>query len=323
MSDSPRVTIITPTYNRADLLPETIASVLAQDFSDFEYLILDDGSVDDTVERVLKPQTDPRIRWERHPNMGEARTVNKGFALARGEYVAVINSDDPVRPGWLRAMVDVLDAHPEVLVAYPDFDMIDEEGRVVRHRPTHDYSYRDMIVWNSSQVGPGALIRRRAIEQAGPRDPSLRYVSDYDLWLRIGLYGPLLRVPQTLATWRTHAGGTSAQTQRSPAYAAEHIRVVAQIYARKDLPPEVLAYRREALSRAYYRAGLMTMWTARWQSRGYFVRAFLLYPSLTRSYPLLRRHPRDLLRMLLPAAVDKALLRWWLRRKGIEPAADV
>src|SRR4051812_39582335 len=108
----PLVTVITPTYNRADYLPETIASVLGQDYVNFEYIVLDDGSKDDTVS--LLKRYDGRLTWYTHPNMGEARTVNKGWGMARGDFVVTVNSDDPVRPGLLRAGAEFLQARPDV-----------------------------------------------------------------------------------------------------------------------------------------------------------------------------------------------------------------
>ena len=97
----PLVTVVTPTYNAASYLAETIESVLAQTYAHIEYIVLDDGSTDDTL-RVLK-QYDGRLHWETQPNMGEALTVNKGWDMARGEDVVIVNADDRRSPARWRA----------------------------------------------------------------------------------------------------------------------------------------------------------------------------------------------------------------------------
>ena len=130
----PLVSIITPAYNRAAFLDETISSVLNQDYRNLEYIVLDDGSIDDTRE-VVKKYSD-RITYDRHDNMGEARTVNKGFSMARGEIIGVVNSDDPLLPGAISSIVAELLSRPDVLVVYPDWYVIDCEGRKVEIRST-------------------------------------------------------------------------------------------------------------------------------------------------------------------------------------------
>ena len=152
----PPVTIITPTNNRAFYLKETIESILGQDYPHIDYLVLDDGSTDDT--RELLQRYEGRLRWQWHPNMGEQRTVNKGFSLARGKYVAVVNSDDPLRPEAIRAAVELLEARPELVVAYPDWDIVDSANRIVRTIRVPEYDYRRMLLFHDCLVGPGAVI---------------------------------------------------------------------------------------------------------------------------------------------------------------------
>jgi glycosyltransferase involved in cell wall biosynthesis len=198
----PLVSIITPTYNRAGYLAETIDSVLGQDHPRIEYIVLDDGSTDGTPDVLARYGS--CIRWETHPNMGETRTVNRGFALARGDIVAVVNSDDPLLPEAVSEAVAFLEAHPDILVAYPDWNLIDQDSKVIEHIQVREYDYLYVVKRHRCIVGPGAFVRRRAIELAGLRDPSFKYVADFDFWLRVGLHGPFARIPRTLATFRVH-----------------------------------------------------------------------------------------------------------------------
>src|SRR5688572_11108874 len=118
----PLVTIITPAYNRASFMDETIQSVLSQDYPHIEYVVLDDGSTDNTLQVLEKYRS--RIILESHPNMGETRTVNKGLSMAKGAIVSIVNSDDPLLPGAVRTSVAVLQEHPDALAAYPDWNEI-------------------------------------------------------------------------------------------------------------------------------------------------------------------------------------------------------
>ena len=271
----PLVSIITPAYNRESLIEETILSVIGQDYPNLEYLVLDDGSSDDTLS-VIKKYAKP-LRYESHPNMGETRTVNKGFAMVQGEIIAVVNSDDPLLPGAVSAAVEVMTRRPEVIVAYPDWYIIDGKGRKLGHRITPEYDYLHMLKRHHCVPGPGVFFKKRLAEQLGGRDESFRYVADFDFWLRAGLIGPFARIPKTLATFRWHSGGASSREQGA-AMAEEHIRLVDKIYSMPDLPESVVRVQKEAYSSAYYEAAVSLGAQALDIKKEYYRRAFALYP---------------------------------------------
>jgi len=316
---TPLVSVLTPAYNRADLLPETIESVLDQDYPALEVLVLDDGSSDDTP--VVAARYAGRIRYLRHDNMGEARTVNRGLEEARGELIAVVNSDDPVRPGFVARMAAALAANPEAVVAYPDWELIDRDSRVleVRHTPEHDLEL--MVVANWCYIGPGAMLRRRLVERIGGRDPSYRQVGDLDFWLRAGLHGSFIHVPEVLATWRTHPGSTSVE-DISEEKVSEYVWVMERFFEQPAVGPELMRLRPQALAMAHHIAALKTMWHRRPQARRHLARSLRLHPTLRSRHP---SHPRSLkiiLRtFLLPQALDRALLtRWMALRYGRRPS---
>jgi glycosyltransferase involved in cell wall biosynthesis len=248
VSDVPLVSIITPAYNRASYLVETIESVLLQDYPRIEYIVLDDGSKDNTLD-VLK-RYDGRITWETHPNMGETKTVNKGFSMAHGDIVAVVNSDDPLLPGAISAAVGFMQSHPYVLVAYPDWNFIDAASKTMSHVQVREYDYSYMVSHHHCTPGPGAFIRRRAFELTKMRDAEFKYVADFEYWLRLGLYGPFARIPRTLATFRVHADSASVAA-KGQAMATEHIRLMCTFYSRGDLPRAILRVRAEAFCWAH------------------------------------------------------------------------
>jgi glycosyltransferase involved in cell wall biosynthesis len=249
----PRVTVVTPTLNRADLIGETIASVQAQTFRSFEYLVLDDGSTDHTRELVAA-QRDPQIFYSWHENRGEAATTNRGWAMARGEYFAVLSSDDLVAPEWLSHMVRFMDENPEVLVAYPDWQLIDAQSRVVAEMRAPDYNQGEQFAWFQPFPGPGALIRRAPLQDLLQlRNPSYRYAPDLDSWLRLSLRGPFARLPENLASWRTHAGSISV-ADRALARAKEMVDIAKNFSTLPDLPASLQRLRAYALARAYFAA---------------------------------------------------------------------
>jgi glycosyltransferase involved in cell wall biosynthesis len=155
--------------------------------------VLDDGSKDDTLS-ILK-KYEGRIVWDRHPNMGETRTVNKGFEMAKGEFICVVNSDDPILPGAILTAVNLMIANPDVLVVYPDWNYIGPKREVLGTVIVHEFDYMYMVSRHQCFVGPGALIRRKALELGGFRDPAFKYVADFDIWLRLGLIGPFKSSP--------------------------------------------------------------------------------------------------------------------------------
>jgi glycosyltransferase involved in cell wall biosynthesis len=245
----PLVTIITPAYNRASFLEETIQSVLAQDYPCIEYIVLDDGSTDNTRE-VLEKYSGT-IYWESHSNMGETRTANKGFGMTKGEIVCVVNSDDPLLPGAVNTAVEFLQSHSDILVAYPDWIRIGPDSKVIDYVQVPEFDYLYMLRRHQCIVGPGAFTRRKSFDLTGMRDPDFKYVADFEYWLRLGLYGPFARIPKTLATFRVHSDSTSV-AQRGAEMADEHIRMIQKFYSYPNLPPKVLEVRSEAFSWAHY-----------------------------------------------------------------------
>jgi glycosyltransferase involved in cell wall biosynthesis len=242
---------VTPTYNRARFLPETIESVLGQTYPNIEYLVLDDGSTDNTAQVVAR--YGGRLRFLRHPNAGESFTVNKGFRLARGEFITAVNSDDPVRPEFVATAVDFLRSRPELLMAYPDWLVIDERSRVLGTQAALEYDYLEMVrIWGCIP-GPGAMLRRRALHLESGRDVRYRYVADFEYWLRLGRHGPFARIPAALATHRHHSN--SAGVELKDRVAREIVSLAKEFFRRPELPPEVRRLRSRALSSAHYEAG--------------------------------------------------------------------
>jgi glycosyltransferase involved in cell wall biosynthesis len=271
MKSLPLVTVITPTYNRADYIVETIESVLSQSYPNLEYIVLDDGSKDNSKEILAKYNS--RIIWESHLNMGEVRTVNKGFEMAHGEIIGVVNSDDPLLSGAIASIVSFMVENPQVGVIYSDWNMIDADGKVIDHITTFDYSYINMLRWHHCMPGPGTFFRKKIVEGLQGRDPQFRYVSDFDFWLRAGLITEFARLPQTLAAFRVHPSSASVgETNQN--MAEEHVALINKIFSLPNLPPNVLKIKNEAYSSAYYIAGFVS------QSCSYEIRSQYFWTAI-------------------------------------------
>lgn len=269
------VTVITPAYNRASFLEETILSVLNQDYPNLEYIVLDDGSTDDTLKLIKKYKN--KLVWSSHKNMGEARTVNKGIKMAHGDIIGIINSDDPLLSGAVSTIVQYMTNNPDILVVYPDWNMIDSDGIIIQHMITKPYDYSYMISRHYCLPGPGTFFKKSLAIQLKGRDSQFTYVSDFDFWLRAGLLGKFARIPKTLATFRLHSDSASASMQ-GPTMAQEHIKLVNKIYSIPGLPPEVVRKKNEAYCTAYYIAGIVCG-NHLLLKMNYFLQSFLYRPS--------------------------------------------
>lgn len=285
----PRVSVVTPTHNRAKLLHETIETVLGQTFADFEYLVVDDGSTED-IGSVVSSFPDRRLSLLRQDNRGESAAVNAGWARARGEYFAVVGSDDPVLPYWLREMVQFLDLRRDLIAAYPDWLMIGADGVTLERMTTYDYTPRRLAGWMHCLPGPGAVIRRSALRDlASIRSEDLVYTSDLDCWLRLSLRGPLGRLPKTLATWRYHSGSASVAV-RDTARGDEIMLVASRFFAGK-VGPEVARLEMLARSRANMLAAIIGFRSAPLGALNHYLRSVTLMPSEPDDIPPERRRP--------------------------------
>lgn len=206
-SQSPRVTLITPAYNQANFLAETIDSVLSQDYLNLEYLVLDDGSTDDTPA-VLARYGD-RLQHRHQENQGQAATLNRGWAMASGDFLGYLSSDDRLTPGAISALVLALQSNPDAVVAYGDFDLIDVRGKCFRTCLAEEFDGERLRVELVCQPGPGALFRRSAFDAVGGWSDTLRQTPDFEFWLRVAKLGRFVRVPQRLAEYRVHEGSAS------------------------------------------------------------------------------------------------------------------
>jgi glycosyltransferase involved in cell wall biosynthesis len=198
----PLVSIVTPTYNMGRFLPETIESVLSQDYPNIEYIVMDGASTDNTLD-VLR-RYEGRLQWFSEKDRGQSDAINKGFLRSRGEIFTFLNSDDTYLPGAVSRAVEAFLKHPEAGVVYGDAYYTAEDNSIIRQYPVDPYDYHRLgTLCHICQ--PAAFLRAEAFRQAGMLDTNLHLTLDYDLWLKISERWPMVKIDHFLANSRMWA----------------------------------------------------------------------------------------------------------------------
>jgi glycosyltransferase involved in cell wall biosynthesis len=264
--------IITPVFNGEKYIEETILSVLecGKNHS-FEYIVVDDGSTDQTASIVKKYESS--LRYVFQENAGESNAVNRGFLEARGTFVLVVNDDDPMLTGdLLTESSKAFLGDAEVVVTYPDWQIIDTNGKVIVKKVTPEFSLENLVGKFICLPGPGAVFRRSQMLSVGGRDTNLKFLSDYEFWLRMSHLGSFKRIPKVLAQWREHPGSTSTASRGLP-MALERIQVIENFVQLNGITGLL---QRQALSHAYYRAAVLRYFSADVPGRRWLIKSLWL-----------------------------------------------
>ncbi len=197
------VSIITPSFNQARYLQQTIQSVLSQNYPRIEYIVVDGASTDGSVD-IIKKYEDKLVWWVSEKDSGQAEAINKGLARATGEIVAWLNSDDFYLPNTISAAVKVFDENPEVALVYGNMFAVDEGGDPFNTLTYRQLSLQDLLCFQI--IGqPAVFFRREVLEQTGSLDPAFHFLLDHHLWIRIAKRGKILHVNQVWSAARYHA----------------------------------------------------------------------------------------------------------------------
>jgi glycosyltransferase involved in cell wall biosynthesis len=252
----PLVSVVTPSFNQARFLEATILSVLSQDYPRLEYIIVDGGSTDGSLD-IIKKYAD-RLAWYVSENdAGQTDAINKGFSRATGQILAWLNSDDSYEPHAVGHAVKYLISHPAVGMVYSDCNYINEDGLQIGRFPA---AQTDLVRLRSGYVHipqQTMFFRSTLWELVGPLDPSFYFAMDYDLWTRLAAHSTLQYVAgETWANFRLHTSGKTLTSDDRcwPEMLRVHYRdggsffspIVAKYYLRRLLAP-FLNWRRKRL----------------------------------------------------------------------------
>jgi glycosyltransferase involved in cell wall biosynthesis len=204
----PKISVVLPTYNQAAYLPACLDAIADQTCRDFELIVVDDGSTDDTARILADYQRQFAFQLISQENRGLPAALNAGFARAAGEYLTWTSSDNITLPEWLGRLAAELDRRADVGMVYSDWYDIDDAGRVMRAVRTLDYD--PVVLLRHNYIRASFMYRRECRDQIGDYDPAMKYKEDHDYWLRIAGLWPMVRVPELLYQYRIHPASLSS-----------------------------------------------------------------------------------------------------------------
>ena len=257
MSDLLLVSIVTPSYNQAQFLEETILSVLNQDYPNIEHIIIDGGSTDGSVD-IIRKYENRLAYWVSEPDEGQSHAINKGFAKAHGEIFAWLNSDDTYLPGAVRSAVQFLMEHPDVAVVYGDANDIDDNGELIKRRRAEEFNLNRLYERNFIPQ-PTAFFRRAAFEEVGGLDINFHYRMDRDLWIKMALKKFKMRnIPYAIANMRIYP---DIKTMSTSEERWQELLIMGKRYGIETISPEYVLMRRAHMhlrhGRMFYEARRM------------------------------------------------------------------
>jgi glycosyltransferase involved in cell wall biosynthesis len=246
---APLVSIVTPSYNQAAYLEETIRSVLDQDYEPLEYVVVDDGSTDGSRE-IVERYAD-RLAWSTaQENRGQVPALNRGFEHTTGEYMGYLNSDDTLLPGAVSRMAHELDSDPALLLVYGDARYTDEGSQVTGYLPSREFDVVRMVrAADNHIVQPSTMWRREAWERYGPFDERGWYFFDFEFFLQ---FPPerVRRIPEPLSTYRIHPAAKSTGASASR-LARDHARLAETFFSSDRVPEAARPVARKGRASAY------------------------------------------------------------------------
>lgn len=283
----PRVSIVTPSYNQAKFIEETIRSVLLQGYPDLEYIIIDGGSTDGSVDIIRKYE--PWLAyWVSEPDRGQSHAINKGWQRSTGEILAWLNSDDLYTAGAVGKAVEALQANPEGAMVYSDCFVIDENGEHLNNWVSRPFDLVTLLTRGCYIPQPTVFICRDILERTDWLNESLQVIMDFDLWLRIGVQtrSAVLYLPGIYsAKYRLHPTAKTATLHER--WRFEAFRVYERFFNSELIPREIVAvqplvYSREylkyAVAKAQRRQGLAAL--------HYLLKALYTHPKYVAGRPL-------------------------------------
>jgi glycosyltransferase involved in cell wall biosynthesis len=251
---NPKVSICVPTYNRKDYLKETLDSVFAQTYKDYEVVVVDDGSTDGTAEMLKQSNYSVRYHWQK--NSGDAAARNKMIELAQGEFITFIDSDDLLMHDAVERMMNAMEAEGGDVIVYGPYQRIDENGHIYGEFKSKQYSgyiakylFQHIFVYSC-----GSMFPKKVLEMANGFDTSLPVCSDYDLWLRLSLKYRFIALAEPTFKRRRHTGNLSALSTENH---ITELKVIERFYYERggdSVVPKKIAMHR--LSKEEYRVAI-------------------------------------------------------------------
>jgi glycosyltransferase involved in cell wall biosynthesis len=216
METTPKISIVTPSFNQAAFIEEALWSVKRQDYPNVEHIVMDGASTDGTVEILRRYSAQPgweHLHWVSEPDRGQTHAINKGFAGATGDILAYLCSDDVYAPGAFSFVSDFLTRNPDIDLLYGECWFVDEAGAVIRQKRPEAFS-RKLLLRKNCIWQPTVFFRRRVWEATGPLNENLNFAMDYEYWLRVALKARIRSVNRHLACYRWQRDSKTISRER-------------------------------------------------------------------------------------------------------------
>ena len=294
---SPLVSIIVPSFNQGRFIRRTLESILSQDYRPLEIIVIDGASTDETVKILREFSSAPELHWLSEPDSGVVEAVNKGFARARGEIGAIQSSDDFYLPGAISAGVAALIENTQLAFAFGDVAKVDAEGRELSRTHLAPYSLEGVLSLETWIPQPSTFFRMSMAKSLGGWCEEVPYAADTDLWLRMAMRAPAIKIDCLMAERSMHEA--QRDTQRA--------RIVRDYTNAVDSLPGLSKASRRVRGAA--RAGQLLMANRYGTDTPELIRVSRLWRAALAFPPILRRYP---LRDFLPGgpALRAAGSRW-------------
>jgi glycosyltransferase involved in cell wall biosynthesis len=245
----PEVSVIIPAYNSANYLKDALDSVLGQTFKDFEVLVIDDGSTDET-ERLMRHYRS-RVRYIQQRNCGVSMARNRGIEESRGRYLAFLDADDKWYPSKLERQIKALRGRRDYRVCYSAFAVVDSDLVLISavHNQRQGSALEDLLTRGNSVGTPSTVLCERSLfASAGNFDPALSQCADWEMWIRLASHTDFLYLDEPLVMYRQHNNNMS---RSAPLLERDSLMVLEKGYALPNLPQSLRARRRAAFARNY------------------------------------------------------------------------
>jgi glycosyltransferase involved in cell wall biosynthesis len=303
MNDQPLVSIVTPSLNQGEFIRGTIESVLSQGYPNIEYLVMDGGSTDNTLE-ILRSYGE-RLFWVSEHDSGQSQAINKGWGLARGEIITWLNADDLLCQDAVgQAVLAFETSGDDLAVVYGDCDYIDVEGHYLGNYPSREFNYEQLVLQTEDYIPqPGAFVNHKWAIQVGMLDENLQFVMDYDLWLRLGMRARFKYLNKKMSFARLHGGAKTLSS--APRFGEELASVFIRLVDNNEFPSHLVRRKEAILINAFVHAASYCFWG------GDTVRARYFLYRAWRLSPLIRN--RSFWRLLLFSSAGRA--GWRLAEK--------
>lgn len=274
----PLVSIITPSYNQAKFIEETILSVKGQDYFNLEHIVTDGGSTDGTVDILRRYEDEYNLSWVSEPDEGQSDAINKGFQMAKGKIIGWVNSDDTYMPGAIRTAVTHLLAHPEAGWVYGDGYWIDKDSHIGEKWKSRHFDLKVLIAEGQYIVQPTVFFRRSLLEIVGYLDTELHFTMDTDFFMRLAVAKPALYIQKVLATRRIHDQAKTFANISS--FFPDRIKALDKLFQNSGIPPDIAKLRKRAYSSAFFESGFQLFGMGEFQqARSQLIKALRLDPS--------------------------------------------